>query len=504
MTANVIEVGSAFGEADAFRPTARTRTARTGDWRARFARYLALTDALALVWVVFGTQIAWLGFDADIATRDSFLGEHSYTIFSVILVVSWLVALSINDTRSDRVIGTGTAEFTRIFSASLMLFGVIAIVAFLARIDIARGFLLISLPLGLAVLCVERWLWRQWLRAMRTSGAYSARALLLGTPTSIAHLADELGRTPGAGLQVVGACTPGAVRDPRLSAAGIDVVGSIDDAERAMRVVGADTIVVTGADELPAAKVKQISWSLEGTRRQLVLAPGITDIAGPRIHMRRVAGLPLVHVETPRFTRGQRVLKRGFDVVVASILILLLTPILCATAAAVALTSPGGVFYRQERVGLRGQTFGMRKFRSMRSGADAELGDLLASQGTGAVPLFKIHGDPRITPIGRVLRKYSIDELPQLFNVLDGSMSLVGPRPQIEAEVALYSDDDRRRLLARPGLTGLWQVSGRSELDWAQAVRLDLYYVENWSLLGDVSILFKTFKAVVAPGDSAH
>jgi exopolysaccharide biosynthesis polyprenyl glycosylphosphotransferase len=250
--------------------------------------------------------------------------------------------------------------------------------------------------------------------------------------------------------------------------------------------------------------VKQISWALEPGRQHLVLAPSITDIAGPRLHTRPVAGLPLVHVETPKFSRGQRFAKRSFDIVAATLLIFLASPVLLAVATGVKATSPGPLLFRQERIGLRGIPFQMLKFRSMRVGADAELKALLDAQGTSERPLFKVKDDPRITSIGRFIRKYSLDELPQLFNVLGGSMSLVGPRPQVAAEVALYTDAARRRLLARPGITGLWQVSGRSSLDWDQTVRLDLYYVENWSLLGDIAILAKTVKTVVSPGETAH
>jgi lipopolysaccharide/colanic/teichoic acid biosynthesis glycosyltransferase len=167
-------------------------------------------------------------------------------------------------------------------------------------------------------------------------------------------------------------------------------------------------------------------------------------------------------------------------------------------ALLVKLTDGGPIFYKQERVGLRGTTFKMLKFRSMQVNADIELNKLLSAQGTAGTPLFKIENDPRITPLGRVLRKYSLDELPQLLNVLGGSMSLVGPRPQREGEVALYDDAAHRRLYVSPGMSGLWQVSGRSNLSWDESIRLDLYYVENWSLMGDIVILFKTFKAVFA------
>jgi len=259
----------------------------------------------------------------------------------------------------------------------------------------------------------------------------------------------------------------------------------------------ADTLVITSADRLTPERVRKLSWALEPGRQHLVMAPSLTDVSGPRIHMRPVAGLPLMHVETPRFEGAQAFVKRIFDLIVSFLLIVLSSPLLIVLAIIVKTSSPGPVLYRSERIGLNGRPFRMLKFRSMRDGSDAQLAQLLAMEGKGDSPLFKLKDDPRVTPIGRILRRYSLDELPQFFNVLDGSMSLVGPRPQVAAEVALYDDVAHRRLLLKPGITGLWQVSGRSDLPWADALRLDLYYVENWSLIGDLVILWRTAKAVV-------
>ncbi|MFT4050819.1 MAG: sugar transferase [Microbacterium sp.] len=475
-------------------------------WRRTYARRLWISDLLVLVWVVYGTQILLFGLDVvHVATRhERRFDELTYWTFSSILTVLWMCALGFADTRSDRVIGTGTTEYTRIANASFRLFGVIAIVAFLVRVDVARGFLLISLPAGIAALLIERWLWRRWLNAHRTQGAYSARVLLVGSEATVAQIAKELRRFPQAGYHVVGACVPSGRVAGTIENTGIPIMGNVTAIESAMEATGADTITITSTADLPPDKVKEISWALQAGRQHLVLAPSIIDVAGPRVHTRPVAGLPLIHVETPQFSAGQRFVKRMFDLVVSALLIVLLSPLLMFLALLVKVTSPGPVLFRHERIGRGGSPFPMLKFRSMREGAETELDALLAEQGTSKTPLFKIRNDPRITPLGRVLRKYSLDELPQLFNVLGGSMSLVGPRPQVAAEVALYTDAARRRLHTRPGLTGLWQVSGRSSLDWSDAVKLDLYYVENWSLAGDMMILAKTLGAVVAPGESAH
>lgn len=474
-------------------------------WRKSYRSRLWWTDLATIAIVVYGTQFLWLGFGADIAvgrTNDASL-LTSYSVLSAAIVVLWMWSLSLIDSRSDQVIGTGLTEYVRLAASSVRLFGVIAIVAFLARIDVARGYLLFSLPSGLILLVVGRWCWRQWLNRRRRRGTFCARVLLVGSESSVAHIARELARNPEAGYLVVGACEPSGKLGAVIQGTAIPIMGSVDAVSAAMAACNADTVVVTSTDDLPPHKVKQISWELSSSQ-QLVLAPSIVDIAGPRIETRPVSGLPLIHVDTPHLSGGQRFTKRMFDLIVTAILVLILSPVFLVVALLVKLTSRGPAFYAAERIGLNGRPFNMYKFRSMREGADAQLADLLAEQGTAEKPLFKIKNDPRITPIGRILRKYSIDELPQLLNVLGGSMSLVGPRPQIKAEVELYSDAARRRLLARPGITGLWQVSGRSSLEWEDAVKLDLYYVENWTLAGDIAILAKTVGAVVTPGDSAH
>jgi len=476
------------------------------NWRSAYAKRLIVSDLIVLVIVVFGAQIVWFGLgNVEVAMRaDVRISELSYWIFSTGLVLAWMWALSLIDSRSHRVIGTGTTEYRRVFDVSLRLFGFIAICAFLLRVDVARGFLLISLPLGIVSLVLERWLWRQWINRRRRRRAYCARVLLVGSEQSVGHIARELQRTPEAGYLVVGACVPTGKIADRIQGTSVPIMGSVDSIGGALAATGADTVAVTSTDDLPPSKVKEISWGLEPGRHHLVLAPSIADIAGPRIHIRPVAGLPLIHVETPKFTAGQRLTKRLFDLVFASFLVVMLSPAFLLLATSIKIASPGPAFFWHERIGIHGRPFRMLKFRSMRVGAEDELESLLTAQAAQSTPLFKLKNDPRITPIGRFIRKYSLDELPQLFNVIAGSMSLVGPRPQIAAEVALYSDAARRRLLARPGITGLWQVSGRSTLSWEDAVRLDLYYVENWSLAGDIAILAKTAGAVLVPGETAH
>lgn len=480
--------------------------APTPRWRERYARRLWVSDLVVLISVVYGTQFAWFGFgQADVAIReDSRLSEFSYWLFSAGLVVTWMWMLSLIDSRTHRVIGTGSAEYARVTDASLRLFGGIAILAFLTRIDVARGYLLIALPAGIVFLILTRWLWRQWINAQRKHGGYSALVLLAGPAHSVAIIARELARNPTAGYRVVGACVPRVEIAATIEDTGIPVLGDIDAVEEAMASTGADTVAITGTGDFPVGRVKEISWSLTAGQQHLVLAPSLVDIAGPRLHTRPVAGLPLIHVETPKFTRGQQFAKRMMDLSLTICGVVLISPLLVLLAIVVRLSSPGPVIFRQTRVGYHGHEFQMYKFRSMVQNAEALLPSLAAERNAGNEVLFKMTNDPRVTRVGRFMRRYSLDELPQLFNVIHGSMSLVGPRPPLPSEVAEYANHVHRRFLAKPGITGLWQVSGRSTLSWEDSVRLDLSYVENWSLLGDTMILLRTSKVIVMPGDTAH
>ena len=474
------------------------------DWRSRYAARLWLSDLAALVLVAFGTQILWFGLgSAQVSIReDSRLSVVSYWLFSALLVIAWMWSLSLIDSRSDRAIGTGSTEYIRIISVSIRLFGIIAILAFLLRVDVARGYLLIAFPLGMLILLLERWLWRQWLVVKRARGEFSARVVLVGSESSVAQISDALRRTPSAGYLVVGACVPLTVPGGMVRGTDIPIVGSVLSISEALAAVQADTVAISSTDELPPSVVKRISWQLEAGRQHLVLAPSIIDVVGPRIQTRPVAGLPLIHVETPRYSQGQRLAKRGLDVLLAGVGLIVLSPVMAAIAIGIRTTSRGSVLFRQVRVGLDGREFRLLKFRTMVANAEDLLPELEQRRDAGNEVLFKMTADPRVTRIGRFLRRYSLDELPQLFNVLGGSMSLVGPRPSLPTEVERYADHVHRRFMVKPGITGLWQISGRSTLSWEESVRLDLSYVENWTLVGDIVILFKTARAALAPGNT--
>lgn len=470
-------------------------TPRSSSWQRRYARWVAVADIVVVATVTFGTQVLWLG-PHPVAVASS---PFSYTTVSAGLTLAWMTALTLWGTRHARVIGYGVTEYRLVLGASVQLFGLVAIVAYLTGADLSRGYFLLGLPLGCVALIVGRLVCRSWLARVRRHGSMSARVVLVGSAEENARVATELARQSTAGLHVVGVHT--------LDRASFGSTWSEENARQLrdrLEELQADSVLVSGGAVLDAHDIRRIGWSLDPGRQHLIVAVNLTDVAGPRLHTRPVAGLPLVHIETPQYSATQRVLKRAFDIVGAGILVLILSPVFAALALLVRASGPGPILYRQERVGQGGAPFGMLKFRSMVDGADSRLQELLSAQGRDGTPLFKIDNDPRITPVGRWLRKFSLDELPQLFNVLGGQMSLVGPRPQRAAEVEFYDEDAHRRLIVRPGMSGLWQVSGRSALAWDDAIRLDLFYVENWSLVGDIIILIRTFKAVLAPGTTAH
>lgn len=464
-------------------------------WATLFSRFVTASDFVVVLLATASTHLLWFGFrEEQLATPLSF--GVSYLTFSAALVVAWMVVLAAVGSRDTTILGTDTTEYRRVVNSTLALFGAISVFAAMTQTDVARGYLITAFPLGLLLLVVSRWGWRQWLNSRRAKGGFSFRVLIIGNTANVVELAASLAERPEAGYRVVAALvTDSDGESPKI---GTIPVTSVTRESMFARLGDSepDTVVVVGSDEFSSSSINELSWRLD-PGQQLVVAPQLVGVAGSRIHTRPVAGLPLIHVETPSYDGAKRVAKRALDFVGSTLLLVALAPVLIGTAVLIKLSSPGPVFYRQERIGLSGEPFTILKFRSMVIDAEAHLARLLEEQGTAGVPLFKPRHDPRITPIGRILRRYSIDELPQLLNVWRGDMSLVGPRPQVDGEVRLYDSKSSRRLAVKPGMSGLWQVSGRSNLSWEDSIRLDLYYVENWSITSDLVILLRTLRAVL-------
>ncbi|PBC51126.1 polyprenyl glycosylphosphotransferase [Rhodococcus sp. ACS1] len=474
-------------------------------WLAVYLRRILLTDTLVVVAAVALAQ--WVRFGGYGPLVDSrTLSNVSYGLISVALVTSWLGILAVFHVRSPRVVGSGPEEYRRIATATLRLFGLIAIAALLLHVELARLYLAIAFPTGLLGLLLTRWMWRRVLARKRARGLCQTSVLVVGAEHSVRNLARTFDRGTADGYNVVGVCIPAHHRatEDTITVDGrrIPILGDEHDVVDAIERSGADTVAVTATEHLGHHGLREMVWDLEQLNVDMVVAPGMMDVSGPRLEMRPVAGLPLIHVEKPRYHGAKRFGKTSFDLIFAIVALVVVSPLMLFAAAAVKLTSRGPVFYKSERMGLDGKPFPMLKFRSMVDEADRHRATL-SGPNEGAGVLFKLRDDPRVTRVGRVMRKFSIDELPQFINVLRREMSVVGPRPPLRVEVESYENEVHRRLLVRPGVTGLWQVSGRSDLSWEDSVRLDLSYVENWSMVGDMLIIAKTLKAVVR-GDGAY
>lgn len=288
------------------------------------------------------------------------------------------------------------------------------------------------------------------------------------------------------------------IRHLRVSAAQIaDPCLLIAEITENARRFDACAVEIVGDVGLAGPGWRSLSWGLREQHASLRFPLDSGPLRQHRVHCAVRGGRAVVEICAPAPPLGARLAKRSMDIVGASSLLVVFFPLLLILAYAVKVTSTGPALYKQERVGYNGKPFNILKFRTMAHGSDAQLLALLKSQDKGDTPLFKVTDDPRITPLGAILRRYSLDELPQLLNVLQGSMSLVGPRPQRPAEVALYRGDAKHRLGVRPGMTGLWQVSGRSRLSWEEAQQLDIDYAHNLSFWEDIRILVRTAKAVI-------
>jgi exopolysaccharide biosynthesis polyprenyl glycosylphosphotransferase len=477
----------------------RAAGASTSGWQRTYARRLALSDMVAVVVAVGVAQWVRFGF-APSGGALPLLRNITYLEVSVAIAIGWMAALTINGARSTRIIGSGVEEYRRVWWATISTFGTVAIISMLFKLELARGYLMVALPVGVLLLLASRWLARRVVVQLRKQhGRCVTRLLVVGSPQAIRDLTLGLSREPWSGYDVVGACIPGQYSRDGISIPGfgtVPVLGNEDSVARAVVASGSHAVAVAATEQFHGKGLRDLSWELENLDVDLLVAPGVVDVAGPRLHMRPVAGLPLIHVEKPQYHGAKRFQKRVFDIAFSGLALLFGLPLLLLIALAVKLSSRGPVFYRQERIGLDGEPFEMVKFRTMVVGADTMLEQVAHLNESDSGVLFKIRRDPRVTWLGRFLRKYSLDELPQFINVFTGQMSVVGPRPPLETEVASYDDQTMRRLLVRPGITGLWQVSGRSDLSWEDSVRLDLFYVENWSIMADVVIALKTARVV--------
>ncbi|WP_068428743.1 sugar transferase [Piscicoccus intestinalis] len=471
---------------------------RTGTWSDKYTHRLLGLDFLV------GAVVVTLALVLGPAREDVGSG---YIMASLAMPFVWVAMLALSRAYERRYLGVSDEEYRAVARATVTLLGVLAVAGMFVKVQWSRMYV-ITLIVGLFALGVlARRLMRHWLHALRRNGRLMQRTVVVGRADAVAELIRNIKSSPDQGMEPVAVCTSAMdARDSEWNSTtdieNVPVMGSPLEAISAVDLVDAEVVVVTSHPELAGKQLRRLAWALEERGVELVVSTGLLDVAGPRLSIRQSTDMSLLHIERPAATRRSVILKSLMDRTLAFFLILMLSPLFIGIALAIKVTDPGPVIFRQKRVGVRGEMFTIYKFRTMCVDAEKKLESLLHMSDGNAVQ-FKMKRDPRITGIGHFLRKYSLDELPQLFNVLFGTMSLVGPRPQSQAEVEQYEPDAMRRLHVRPGMTGLWQISGRSNLDWEQSIRLDLRYVDNWSPIVDLQILFRTFRAVVA-GSGAY
>lgn len=475
-------------------------TAGSGDghrWQDALRRRLILVDAVIVVAAVVLAQVG--RFHVLAPEQTSGVSWQRATILSVALAATWLTALAVLQSRDVSLTCVGGEEYRRVVSATGWVFGITAVVSLILQTQLSRGYLLIALPVGLLGLLIGRRLVRADLARRRRRGEFITRVLVLGKPDQVRLLCTSLERSKDCGYQAVGVCVPsydGALgRDLDTDSGLLPVLGDENSVEVALRVTGADTLAVTAVEHLGHEKLRELAWRLDSLGVDMIVVPGMTDIAGPRLKVRPVDNLPLFHIARPRREGPSMLGKRVFDLIFGATALLAVLPVLIVTAVAIKLEDGGPVLFRQLRVGQHGKPFRIIKFRSMVVDAEARKDTERAQAASGV--FFKSATDSRVTRVGRFIRRTSIDELPQLFNVLAGSMSIVGPRPLVPGEGESVEHFLARRCLVKPGITGLWQVSGRSDVSDEERIRLDHSYVDNWSSVQDLRIVWQTVRAVL-------
>jgi len=467
---------------------------RLRSWYARYGLALGLTDAAAIAAAVVAAYLWRFGENLQVTVAGT---VHAYPLVAVLIGLVWWVVLDARGSRERCVIGHGLDEYRLVISASLYAFGGVAIVSYFLDAELSRGFFLTLLPLGTFLVLLGRWVGRQILHRRRAIGGAFTPTLVVGSAREVREAVRDLQRNQHAGYRPVAvALTPSDDNAAIMATPEMSDLPVIDLSSVNRHVAESRVRAVVVAPGLTRARVRQLAWELENSLVRLMFVPSLVDVAGPRLSVHQVQDLSLLSVDLPRYSGWNHAIKRAFDLAFSTVALILLAPVLAVIAVLIKREDGGPILFRQERIGLRGEPFVVHKFRTMCVDAESRIDAMIAAAG-GQALLFKVEDDPRITKIGKVLRKYSLDELPQFWTVLRGGMSVVGPRPQVAREVAEYTDAAHRRLLIKPGITGLWQVNGRSDLSIEESIRLDLRYVENWSLTGDLTIIARTIRVVL-------
>jgi exopolysaccharide biosynthesis polyprenyl glycosylphosphotransferase len=468
------------GAADADEPAA---SRRFPSWCRRYVTLLVIADiAVGAVGMLIADAVPTL-FDA--------FGDLPTLVLGMAPI--WALMIGLAHGYDHSRIGVGSDELRSVFKAMVACVAIGGFAAALFPETWVRT-VLVTVPVMAALSLMVRLVTRKSLHRRQSSGLDVRTVLLVGGARAVTNLAETFAREAHSGMRVAAVCVPAGDDISTVQEANLPLAGDLEDVRAVISEFAVDAVAVTaGTDN---GFLRTLAWSLEGTEVELLVDPGLVEVAGPRLHIRPFVGMPLLHVEQPTFSGWKRAFKAVTDVVTAALAMVFLSPLFLIVAIAIKREDGGPVFYKQARVGRAGEIFTMWKFRSMGVGADKR-DDVLSADNDGNGVLYKSKTDPRITRVGAFIRKFSIDELPQLINVLNRTMSLVGPRPCLEKELEGFQMAGQRRLLVTPGLTGLWQINGRSDLSLEQSIRLDLRYVENWTFTGDLLIIWKTFFAVL-------
>ena len=471
---------------------ARTQAPRVGG-RARSVRatyrrvyrLVAVTDALSIAIALFIAYWARVGL--QLPTGRSLAVLIATPVLMIVLVYP---AFHLYDAYRY----SPAEEFRRIILAVSLGLGVVSALAYSSKSDLSRMWIALSWAIAIVLALASRRVWHKWIGNRRTSGLLAFPTLVVGTNAEARHLV-ELMQLPSFGFRPIGLVTTGA-DGPTLDDPDYPVLGSVVELRDLIRELGVECVFVA-ASALSAREMGYVAKAVRLEGVEVRITATLPEVLSSRVAVQSLYGVTAISLRPVRLTGAQTVVKRLFDIGVASLGVMVASPVMGMIALAVKLTSPGPILFRQTRVGQRGRPFTMLKFRTMREGADELVDDLREQRGVDDL-MFKLEDDPRVTRVGRFMRRWSLDEMPQLFNVIRGEMSLVGPRPPLPREVTRYEDWQFDRLEVPPGISGLWQVSGRSDLSFDDCVRLDLFYIENWSLAYDLYILAKTVPVLLS------
>ena len=450
-----------------------------------------LTDQQRLQWIlrVGDAGAIFIGFAVMVIISGYHkmgLERSAFTLFTATCVGLW--AVRFEGLWNERIQAMRTIEISKLTRATAIMTVGMLVVDRLSRAWIRVEQIAVAVVLTWVFLLGWRSFYRAWLAYSRRRDRFTQRLVIVGTDRRAIELAKLASIHPEAGMRL------GGVIGSRAEAAAAGLadlwLGDYRDADDVLAATPVDVVVICSSDISPLL-LNSLLRDREGDGPQLYFHPGLSGIDARRVKASPIAHEPLLYVESASLSRADRGLKRAFDIAVASTLLIIAAPVFVTIALLIKFSDKGPIFFRQERVGRGDSTFGMLKFRSMVVDAEARLAEL-EDDNQRKGPLFKLDVDPRVTRIGRFLRASSLDELPQLINVVKGEMSLVGPRPALPAEVAEFPIELRERHRVRPGITGLWQVEARDNPSFDAYQRLDLFYVENWSLALDMVIMLGT------------